>query len=118
MEIYAVRIFVKQWPEACEFYGETLGLEARYRNDEIGWAEYSVGAPCLGIERVQPGDAEGEALVGRLVGISLHVKDIAATYEDLKAKGVDFVSPPEEQFWGGKLAHFKDPDGNVLTLLG
>ena len=118
MELYAVRIFVRSWPEACAFYGETLGLEARFRNDEIGWAEYSVGAPCLGIERVEPGDAEGEALVGRLVGISLHVKDIEATYRDLSAKGVSFEAPPEEQAWGGKLAHFKDPDGNVLTLLG
>ena len=113
-----MRIFVRSWPEASAFYGETLGLEARFRNDEIGWAEYSVGAPCLGIERVEPGDAEGEALVGRLVGISLHVKDIEATYRDLSAKGVSFEAPPEEQAWGGKLAHFKDPDGNVLTLLG
>ena len=118
MELYAVRIFVRQWPEACSFYRDDLGLNERYRNDEIGWAEYDLGGPCLGIERVQAGDGEGESLVGRFLGISLRVEDIGQTYEALTARGVNFNAPPERQPWGGALAHFRDPDGNVLTLLG
>lgn len=118
MELYAVRIFVRQWPEACNFYGETLGLKERYRNDEFGWAEYDLGGPCLGVERVQPDDLEGEALVGRFVGVSLRVDDIDGAYRSLEAKGVSFAAPPEKQVWGGSLAHFQDPDGNTLTLLG
>ena len=118
MEIYAVRIFVRQWPEACAFYGETLGLAERFRGDEFGWAEYDLGGPCFGVERVPPGDGEGEALVGRFVGVSLRVEDIDAVYRSLKAKGVRFTAPPQKEDWGGTLAHFQDPDGNVLTLLG
>lgn len=53
MELYAVRIFVRQWSEACAFYGETLGLKERFRNDELGWAEYDLGGPCFGVERIQ-----------------------------------------------------------------
>ncbi len=30
----------------------------------------------------------------------------------------EFTMPPTKQPWGGVLAHLKDPDGNVLTLLG
>ena len=118
MNLYAVRIFVKNWDEACSFYGATLGLEERFRNDEIGWAEYDLGGPCFGVERITSGDSEGEALVGRFVGVSLRVDDIDASYRALSEKGVVFKSPPEEQPWGGSLAHFQDPDGNVLTLLG
>lgn len=118
MELYAVRIFVRQWSKACAFYGETLGLKERFRNDEIGWAEYDLGGPCFGIERVQPDDAEGNALIGRFVGVSLRVEDINDTYESFEKKGVQFTSPPAEQDWGGSLGHFQDPDGNVLTLLG
>ena len=118
MELYAVRIFVRHWPAACAFYGGTLGLSERYRNDEVGWAEYDLGGPCLGIERVPVGDSEGEALVGRFVGVSLRVDDIDGVYRCLSDKGVAFPSPPERQPWGGSLAHFHDPDGNVLTLLG
>jgi len=118
MELYAVRIFVSSWPQACDFYGATLGLTERFRNDDMGWAEYDLGGPCLGLERVTPGDKEGEALVGRFVGVSLKVDDIATSYETLTSKGVRFTGPPEQQSWGGALAHFEDPDGNLLTLLG
>jgi catechol 2,3-dioxygenase-like lactoylglutathione lyase family enzyme len=118
MELYAVRIFVRHWPETCAFYGTTLGLTERYRNDDIGWAEYDLGGPCLGVELVRPDDNEGNALVGRFVGVSLRVDDIAEVYESLREKGVRFSSPPEKQAWGGSLAHFQDPDGNTLTLLG
>ncbi|MDH3643838.1 MAG: hypothetical protein OES38_17160 [Gammaproteobacteria bacterium] len=34
------------------------------------------------------------------------------------AKGVEFVEPPERQPWGGVLAHFKDPEQNIMTLVG
>jgi hypothetical protein len=33
------------------------------------------------------------------------------------AKGVEFTGRPEKQQWGGTLAHLKDLDGNVLTLM-
>lgn len=118
MELYAVRIFVQQWSRACAFYGEALGLKERFRNDELGWAEYDLGGPCFGVERIQLGDTEGAAMVGRFVGVSLRVDDIDDVYESLKMKGVQFKSPPEKQGWGGSLAHFQDPDGNILTLLG
>lgn len=118
MELYAVRVFVRHWAEACDFYGATLGLTERFRNDDMGWAEYDLGGPCFGLERVQPGDSEGEALIGRFLGVSLRVGDIDATYRDLQKKGVHFTAPPEKQAWGGSLAQFRDPDGNQLTLLG
>lgn len=118
MELYAVRVFVRRWDESCQFYGATLGLTERFRNDDMGWAEYDLGGPCFGVERVQPGDSEGEALIGRFLGVSLRVEDIDATYRALQQKGVRFTAAPEKQPWGGSLAQFQDPDGNQLTLLG
>ena len=118
MELYAVRIFVRQRSEACAFYGETLGLKERFWNDEIGWAEYDFGGPCFGVEHVRPCDGEGAARIGRFVGVSLRVDDIEGSYQPLNTKGVQFKSPPKKQGWGGSLAHFVDSDGNILTLLG
>lgn len=118
MELYAVRIFVRNWSDGCAFYGNTLGLKERFRSDDFGLAEYDLGGPCIGLERVQEGDTDGAALIGRFVGVSLKVDDINATYERLKGLGTVFDTPPEVQAWGGSLAHFKDPDGNTLTLLG
>ena len=56
--------------------------------------------------------------VGRFVGVSISVSDIEAAYNELSAKGVAFLAAPEKMPWGGTLAHFRDPSGNVLTLLG
>jgi catechol 2,3-dioxygenase-like lactoylglutathione lyase family enzyme len=42
-------------------------------------------------------------------------KDIYATYEELKAKGVEFVKPPKEEFYGIE-ALFKDDSGNWFSL--
>ena len=115
MKLYAIRIFVLQWDDACRFYREILGLKDRFRNDEIGWTESDLNGPCI---RVEPGDPEGNAPVGRFVGESLRVEDLQAFCQDFLAKGVKFSAALESQPWGGSLAHFKDPDGNVLTLLG
>ena len=61
---------------------------------------------------------EDEAFSPRFVAVSLQVEDVQAVYEELVAKGVEFLGPPERMGWGGTLAHFRDPDGNVLTLPG
>lgn len=63
-------------------------------------------------------DEEGKKLIGRFVGISLQVDNIEAVYEELSKIGVEFTTPPTKQDWGGTLAHFKDPAGNIITLLG
>lgn len=41
--------------------------------------------------------------------------DIYATYEELKAKGVEFVKAPKEEFYGTE-ALFKDDSGNWFSL--
>ena len=118
MKLYAIRVFVRSWEESCAFYRDSLELTERYRNDELGWAEYDLGGPCFGLQRVGPDDEEGASLVGRFVGVSLQVENIDVMYEELRARDVRFTLPPTKQEWGGTLAQFADPDGNELTLLG
>ena len=118
MKLYAVRVFVRDWESACTFYESKLGLTAKFRDDGMGWAEFDVGGPSLAVERVRADDPETEALIGRFVGVSLEVADIYETYDRLVERGVDFLASPQRQPWGGVLAHFRDPEGNVLTLLG
>jgi catechol 2,3-dioxygenase-like lactoylglutathione lyase family enzyme len=113
-----VRIFVTDWERAIRFYTETLGMPATSRSDEFGWAELGSGEAKLALERSDPTDPEARELVGRFLGVSLRVSDIWTTHKVLAARGVEFVAPPEKQPWGGVLAHLRDPDGNVLTLLG
>jgi catechol 2,3-dioxygenase-like lactoylglutathione lyase family enzyme len=41
--------------------------------------------------------------------------DLLATYEELKAKGVEFTKPPTKEFYGYE-ALFKDDSGNWFSL--
>jgi catechol 2,3-dioxygenase-like lactoylglutathione lyase family enzyme len=116
--LYATRVFVTDWERALRFYTETLEMPVGFRSDDIGWAEFDTGEAKLALERVDFEDAEAMALVGRFVGVSLRVADLDATHATLATRGVDFLAPPEQQTWGGVLAHLRDPDRNVLTLLG
>ena len=47
----------------------------------------------------------------------LGVEDIHGEHQRLVAAGVEFLRPPEQEHWGGWVATFKDPDGNILQFL-
>ncbi len=117
-KLYLVRVFVSDWERAMRFYTETLGIPIEFRDDGMGWAQLATGEAQLAIERLAPDDPEASELVGRFTGVSIEVPDIEALHRDLVERGVAFLSPPEKQPWGGVLAHFEDPDKNVITLLG
>jgi catechol 2,3-dioxygenase-like lactoylglutathione lyase family enzyme len=117
MRLYGIRVLVHDIAEARAFYGDTLGLKESWSMPEIGAAGFALDNAELIVEEEAADGPDGE-LVGRFVGVSIQVSDIDGTYEQLRGKGVAFESPPERQAWGGTLAHFRDPAGNILTLLG
>ena len=63
-------------------------------------------------------DVETIALLlarGKFSGGVFQTADCRKTYEELTAKGVEFLSAPKEQFYGVE-AVFKDPFGNWFSL--
>ena len=111
-------IFVLDQDEALEFYVGKLGLEVR--NDvDLGFMRWlTVGVPGdtdreILLEKPGPPSMSEEtgAQVRDLVtkgatGLSLILRtdDCRATYEALKAKGVEFTQEPTEQFWRSERA--------------
>lgn len=116
-KLASIRIFSFNLPRAVAFYQETVGLDLAASNAQNGWALFTLGNSSLVLEHCDPKKPESNELVGRFIGASLAVPDISAVYESLISSGVVFTSPPKKQAWGGVLAHFKDPDGNTLTLI-
>ncbi len=116
--LYAIRVFTLHWPEALAFYRDVVEFPVVFADADMGWAQFQLGGAYIGLEHLDPGDPEAADLVGRFVGVSIEVEDIQTQYTALCNKGVDFVQAPQKQPWGGTLAHFKDVDGNILTLLG
>jgi uncharacterized glyoxalase superfamily protein PhnB len=52
---------------------------------------------------------------GKINGGVLQTSDCRKTYEELRAKGVEFLSPPKEQFYGVE-AILKDNSGNWFSV--
>jgi catechol 2,3-dioxygenase-like lactoylglutathione lyase family enzyme len=103
---------------AKEFYRDTLGLRLVSEEPPFALVFEANGIMLrLGMGKELP-PARGTVL-------GWHVPDIAAAVKDLEQAGVhferyDFVKQDEMGIWttptGAKVAWFKDPDGNILSL--
>jgi lactoylglutathione lyase len=113
----AIRIFVDDGAAAQSFYRDTLGLPLWVGAPELGYLVFDFEGLRLVVETGEPHEDESRPLVGRIVGLSFRVRDIHEAYRELQSRGVHFTGRPEKQHWGGTLAHFRDPAGNVLSLV-
>ena len=113
MDIAYVNVFVSDLKRAVAFYQEQLGLSLEHAAEEHGYASFFAGAIRLGLAAAGEDQAE---LAGRHTGIGFAVSDLVAEHARLSKLGVTFSMPPTRQPWGGFMALFSDPDGNVYYL--
>ena len=122
-------VYVLDQDEALDFYVQKLGLEVKTDADLgfMRWLTVNV-----------PGDSDREILLekpgppamdeaaaeqvrdlltkGALgLGFILQTDDCQKTYEELKAKGVEFTQEPVERFYGTDCA-LRDPFGNHIRI--
>jgi catechol 2,3-dioxygenase-like lactoylglutathione lyase family enzyme len=121
--------YVLDQDSARDFYVNKLGFEARMdlkMDNGFRWLTISPkGQPDLQIilMKVDGPNMEPEAAKtlralltdGEINGGVLQTSDCRKTYEELKAKGVEFLSPPKEQFYGIE-AILKDDSGNWFSM--
>jgi catechol 2,3-dioxygenase-like lactoylglutathione lyase family enzyme len=123
-------VWVLDQDEAKDFYTNKLGFELKNDHDMgNGFRWITVTPPGQpGFEIVlmstKPSpmlDEETAATIRKLVeggkmgaGV-FNSADCRKTYEDLSAKGVEFVKPPTDEFYGTE-ALFKDNSGNWFSL--
>ena len=132
MKIANAQLWVHDQDEALAFYTEKLGMEVRadVTLPEMGDFRWlTVGPP--GQEDVAivlmaiPGppvmDAETAEQVRDLMAkgfagtVFLTTDDCQASYEELRARGVEFTETPEERPYGIDCG-FRDPSGNSIRL--
>jgi catechol 2,3-dioxygenase-like lactoylglutathione lyase family enzyme len=122
-------VYVLDLDRAKAFYTEKLGFEVR---DDVtmGNFRWLTVAPklqpdaCIILMPVQEGpmmDAEDVKAIrrlmekGRLGGGVLEVDDCRKTYEELRAKGVEFVREPKEMPYGVE-ALMRDDSNNFYSM--
>jgi catechol 2,3-dioxygenase-like lactoylglutathione lyase family enzyme len=100
---------------ALEFWTEKMGLKVN-TDQPMGnqrWIELIIPGAQTRVVLFTP---EGhEDRVGTFFNGAFGADDVEYSYEKLKAKGVEFDSPPKKQPWG-TFAIFRDPDGNSFVL--
>ncbi len=104
---------VKDQNRALEFYTKKLGLKV-FTDQPWGdsrWIELQVpGAETLLVLFKQAGHEPGQ-----IPGVVFVADNVDSTYQDLKAKGIEFTQPPKKEPWG-EHAIFKDSEGNLVLF--
>ena len=107
-----ITVPTRDFEQADEFYGSVLGLERSKRWGDMPAGEFETGSLTIA---VMQSDAFGIEFERHSHPIALHVEDVAAARGELEAKGVEFVADTMDS-GVCHMAHFTDPDGNVLML--
>lgn len=132
MKIANAQVWVHDQDEALAFYTEKLGMEVRsdVTLPEMGnfrWLTVSPagqedvaivlmaipGPPVIDAETA--GEIEGLMAKGMAGTVFLTTDDCQASYEELKARGVEFTEAPERRPYGID-SGLRDPSGNSIRL--
>ncbi len=111
-----VSITVIDIDQALEFYVDKLGFRVQVEMPLPGGNKFvMVALPGGGSSLVFSLPLPDQAHVPAS-GISFEADDVAATYNELRARDVEFSRDPAKTPWGGVEAVFVDPFGNSFML--
>lgn len=111
-----IGIYVDDIDKAKEFYCDTLGFEVENTYDDGCIIQLKSEGPTVILEKVDkpantvyPGESQ--------VVLCVSTDNLEKRSEELKAKGVNFLSEGPQPFAAGRFMAMKDPAGNTLELL-
>jgi len=124
--ISQITLVVTNQAHAFEFYTEKVGFETKTDVALPGGGRWvSVGPKGQDLELAlwEVGSATDPTqkawsqhwAPAKSPPIVLRVADCQTTYQELRARGVEFPQPPKQYPWG-TAATFRDPDGNLFSL--
>jgi predicted enzyme related to lactoylglutathione lyase len=111
--IAGVIIWTDNLDRMVPFYRDTMGLTVHSVQPNFVAFTFNGVRLSVGLHS----EVSGATREPYRIMINLGVSDIHNVYRELSARGVEFLRPPEREHWGGWVATFRDPDGNILQLL-
>jgi catechol 2,3-dioxygenase-like lactoylglutathione lyase family enzyme len=126
------QVWVNDQDEALAFYTEKLGMEVRedvtvpelgnFRWLSVGVPGQDVSITLMAIPGPPVFDADTRQTIqdmlakGAAGGLFFATDDVKRDYEEMKARGVEFLQEPTEQPYGVD-AGFRDPSGNNFRMM-
>jgi len=108
--VATVWVPVEDMSRAIGFYRDTLGLEVQDHDGD--WAEVTAGSLTIGLNE---NEDEGAGVSGGPVIAFEPTDGIESAVEELRSKGAEIAADVSDHPWG-KVATFKDSEGNDLQL--
>jgi catechol 2,3-dioxygenase-like lactoylglutathione lyase family enzyme len=113
-------LIVEDQNRSRDFYANVLGAEVVMERDPVilqfynSWIIMNVGGGPTedkpDVEMVTPQDPNRVS-----AGMNIRVADVHAVYEDWKAKGAKFLTPPMDR--GREIrCYIRDPDGHLIEV--
>ena len=107
-----IAIPTQDFERADAFYGDVLGLERSKQWGDMPAREFETGSLTIA---VMQSDAFGIEFANHSHPVAFQVDDVEAARKELEGKGVEFAADTMDS-GVCHMAHFRDPDGNVLML--
>jgi lactoylglutathione lyase len=102
-------IFVSDMARSIAFYRDVLGLPLRFESPE--WTEFDTPGSTLALHLAEDCSSPQNSIPAGVCNLGFAVEDIDAFHQEMIAKGIPCLQPPEVEDFGGKLAGYADPDG-------
>ncbi|MEU9116653.1 VOC family protein [Streptomyces sp. NPDC048483] len=122
MELAQVRLLVEDFRSCYRFYRDVLGLKPQFEAEDGPYAKFLCDGGPAGIalqERADMADVLQE-LAGPTAGyrslVVLRVDDVDGYCTEITGRGADLVHGPGPMTDRMRVAHLKDPEGNIVEL--
>ena len=102
--------FVADMDRAVKFYRDVVGFPLKFQSP--GWSEFATGETILALHPASEKSPAGK------IDLGFTVSDLQQFYQEMQAKGVQFLMPPTKQDFGGMLARFVDSEGGYPSVGG
>ncbi|RDZ08116.1 hypothetical protein C3744_26310 [Priestia megaterium] len=124
MKLLQIRLLVNDFKKSTEFYRDLLGIPISWYEEEMEYALFNNGgtkiellsqnamAEVIGKENRSLDDESQSNFL-----LQFEVENVDKTYDYLRENGVEFVTEPHDRKeWRSRIAHFRDPDKNLIEI--
>jgi lactoylglutathione lyase len=121
MELTQVRLIVSDFQACFRFYRDVLGLKPQFDDDRGPYAKFSPdeGAAAIALhdraDLVRSVPALADAAGDRAL-VVLKVADVDGYVAEIASRGAVLIGEPAVMWERLRVAHLRDPEGNLIEL--
>jgi len=121
MQFGGTVLYVDEVSAVVDFYRRAFGLELRFFDEALGFAEFETGGSTLAVaahslgEMLMPGGYSRPA-DGRPSGVEIAflTGDVPASFANAIAEGATPITAPRRMPWGLQVAYVRAPEGTII----